>query len=377
MLTIAALGLPDWVWITLQWVSAILGLSLVAGTLLSMTPLSAWWARVWDFPRLQIAVAAPVCAAVFTASALLSGMNGWSVVLVVALGLSTIWQLYRIRPYTVLSKKQVERADDASVDDDHVLRLVISNVLQTNRDFDTWKRVVTARDPDVVAAAEVDQWWVDRIDGVYAESHPHSVKCPLDNLYGLALWSRLSLDDARVEFTVQDDIPSLHGVLTLRDGTRVDFHCLHPRPPMPPEHNSSQPRDAELVLTGRRIGEKRDREQTPTLVFGDLNDVAWSRTTDLFVKLSRLLDLRRGRGFYNTFNANSRLMRFPLDHIFISPEFRLVEMTVLDHVGSDHFPVSVTLAHEPDAAATQHPEAADAGEQEEASEVAAGVGDHS
>ena len=370
MLILADIG---WLWTTLQWVSATLGLLLVAGTVLSITPLSPWWARVWDFPRLQIAVAAPVLAGVYLLASAPGGYAGWDWTLSAMLLASCVWQLYRIRPYTPLGKEQVERSD-AIYGRPHVLRLVISNVLMTNRDYARWRAVIEPKDPDVIAAAEVDQAWVDQIDAIFGESHPHKVTCPLDNLYGLAVWSRLPIEDGRVEFIVQGDIPSIHGKLTLRDGTLVDFHCLHPRPPIPPEHGSSQPRDEELVLVGRRIGEKRRDGKVPTLVFGDLNDVAWSRTTDLFIKLGRLLDVRRGRGFYNTFSANSRLMRFPLDHCFISPEFRLVRMDVLDHVGSDHFPVSVVLAHEPDAARTQKPDVIDAGDQEEASEVAEGVG---
>ena len=291
-----ALGLPDWAWVTLQWISAGVGLLLVVGTTLSMTKLSAWWVRIWDFPRLQIAIAAPICAGIFIASSLVGGMSGWSLVLVITLILATLWQLSLIRPYTRLAKQQVERVQ-AGADDPHVLRLVISNVLQTNRDFDRWKHVVSTADPDVIAAAEVDEWWTSRIDGHFKQSHPHSVICPLDNLYGLALWSKLPLEDANVEFLVEDDIPSIHGAIVLRDGTHVDFHCLHPRPPAPAENTSSQPRDAELIQIGRRIGEKRDKHRTPTLVFGDLNDVAWSRTTNLFTKLSHLLDLRRGAGF--------------------------------------------------------------------------------
>ena len=82
---------------------------------------------------------------------------------------------------------------------------------------------------------------------------------------------------------------------------------------------------------------------------GDLNDVAWSPTSRLFLRLSGLLDARKGRGLYNTWNANHFLMRFPLDHIFHSHHFTLVDLERMPHIGSDHFPVYVTLSYEPEA----------------------------
>lgn len=362
--------MPMWAWITLEWAAGAIGVVIVAGTLASMTRSAAWWVRVWDFPRVQMAVIAFVAAVVFAMAGGRSGYGPIEYIFGVLLLASFGWQIWGIWPYTPLATKQVQRARGLGKNDARAIRLVISNVLQDNREYDRWRDVVLREDADVIAAAEVDDEWVRQIDAALAETHPHTVKCPLDNLYGLALWSRLPMHDAKVEFIVQDDIPSIHGQFELRDGTRVNFHCLHPRPPVPNESDSSGPRDAELVLVGRRVGANRDRDHTPTLVFGDMNDVAWSRTTDLFCKLGRLLDLRKGRGFYNTFSANSRILRFPLDHIFISPEFRLIDMRVLDHVGSDHFPVGVTLAFEPEKKHAQPAEAADAGEEQEATERA-------
>ena len=95
------------------------------------------------------------------------------------------------------------------------------------------------------------------------------------------------------------------------------------------------------------MGRKAKESGKPTIVAGDLNDVAWSHTTGLFQKISGLLDPRIGRGFYNTFHARYPAIRFPLDHVFVSESFRLVRLEKLPDMGSDHFPMYVELSYEP------------------------------
>jgi endonuclease/exonuclease/phosphatase (EEP) superfamily protein YafD len=117
-------------------------------------------------------------------------------------------------------------------------------------------------------------------------------------------------------------------------------------------------------MVGRAVKEANE----PTLVVGDLNDVAWSDTTTLFQKISGLLDPRVGRGMYNTFDANNPLLRWPLDHVFHSNHFKLLKLKRLAAFGSDHFPVYVALSYEPGTTAQQPEPGADRGEREEAEE---------
>ena len=365
-----ALAALDWLWISLRLLLALLGLLMAAGTLASLTRLPWWFVRGWDFPRLQVAVVSIAMGVGNLGIAAVQGIVEWyDWTFLAVMAVVAAWQAWRIHDYTPLSRVEVNSAT-AGLGAPNVLRLVISNVLEENEQYDRWRSVVLKEDPDVIAAAEVNQRWVQEIGQAFDESHPHRMSYPQTNCYGMGLWSRLPLHDAKLEFIVQEDIPSIHAELELKDGSRVCLHCLHPRPPVPQEGDTSAPRDAELVVVGKRIRKEREDGHTePTLVVGDLNDVAWSRTTKLFQKLSGLLDPRRGRGFYNTFNANSRFFRFPLDHVFISREFRLVDLRVLDHVGSDHFPVSITISLEPEKQGDQAKLTPDADDKQEAQET--------
>ncbi len=105
------------------------------------------------------------------------------------------------------------------------------------------------------------------------------------------------------------------------------------------EAKDSVLRDAELSIVGDQI---KDLDES-CIVMGDLNDVAWSRTTRLFQRMSGLLDPRVGRHDINTFHADYPLLRWSLDHVFHSTDFALVDMQRLAHIGSDHFPVYVVL----------------------------------
>ena len=54
-------------------------------------------------------------------------------------------------------------------------------------------------------------------------------------------------------------------------------------------------------------------------------------------------DPRVGRGLYPSFDANSRILRWPLDHVFVTPGFNFVQVRRLRDVGSDHFPMEAIL----------------------------------
>jgi endonuclease/exonuclease/phosphatase (EEP) superfamily protein YafD len=346
----------------MKWTAIIIGF---LGILLTVKPFirsANWFIRIGDFPRVQVLLCLIVSLLLLSFG--FDYRNAFDDIFAALLVVCLFYQLQTILPFTVLIRKEVQPArkdDDAASN----ISLLIFNVLMENDKYEDALQLILRYDSDIVLLAEPDENWARHLEPL-KEKYPHTVACPLDNRYGMLLYSRLALHDTELQFLIQDDIPSIHTQVELPDGRSVALHGVHPRPPMPGENTRSTERDGELLLVGKAIRESN----LPCIVAGDLNDVAWSRTTQLFRRISGLLDPRVGRGFYNTFHAHYPFLRVPLDHVFHSPHFRLVSIERINNsCGSDHFPVYIKLSLEPDAAAIQAKPYADRDETEEAHEV--------
>lgn len=316
----------------------IFGFIALVPTIASLSKLDYWWVRDFDFPRLQISVlilfVILYCGFVFDLSSFAE------IAMMLLLIASFIFQAAKIFPYTIFAKPQVSRFKGQP--GNQRISILVSNVLTTNKKYDQLIALIDEQNPDLVLTLETDKVWEKEL-AVIEKEYPHCVKIPLENFYGMHLYSKLELEDIEVKYLISDEIPSIHGKVKLRNGKKLHIHCLHPKPPSPSEDETSTNRDAELLLVGKAIDGRKS-----TLVFGDLNDVAWSRTTNLFMKLSGLLDPRIGRGFYNTFHAKYPIFRWPLDHVFHSSDFLLISLKRLRHIGSDHFPIFISLVYNPE-----------------------------
>lgn len=334
----------------------ILSVITLIPTLASLTKFDQWWVRGFDFPRIQIS--ASILIVIIGAIFVFAFDSTFHFILVGLLVLSFLYQAAKIFPYTPLAKKQVLSFNGG--DPTAIVSILVSNVLTTNTRYKDLIDLIREKQPDLILTLESDAKWekaLEEIETVY----PFGVKVPRDDFYGMHLYSRLKLEDAEVKYLIKDNTPSIHGYVRMDNRSRIKIHCLHPKPPSPTEASTSTHRDAELLLVGKDV--KADKESV--LVFGDLNDVAWSRTTKLFQTLSGLLDPRVGRGFYNTFHAGYKFLRWPLDHVFHTNDFTLIELARLRSIGSDHFPIFIKLNYEPRAEVLQNePDAATKEEEE-------------
>ncbi|WP_035454843.1 endonuclease/exonuclease/phosphatase family protein [Algoriphagus terrigena] len=302
----------------------------IASAYLPLIKWDHWSIRIFDYPRFQkliihllLILAWWIFGERITENLIWTGL----------LGIGAIYIFTQVYPYTVFGKKMIQKV---AFERENGLHVIVANVYQYNQHTRKLLDLIRQRDPDLVFLVETNQEWVDQLKPL-EERYPHRILCPLENTYGLAFYSKFPMVSKKVLHLIDEEIPSLEVDLRLRSGKIITVYAIHPTPPVPNENPTSTDRDAEILI----VGKKSKANPKPSLVIGDLNDVAWSYTTSLFLKTSELADPRRGRGFFSTFHAKVPLFRWPLDHVFLSKHFGLSSIKVLRGIGSDHFPIEM------------------------------------
>ncbi|MEI4486407.1 endonuclease/exonuclease/phosphatase family protein [Frigidibacter sp. MR17.14] len=317
-----------------DWALCLAGAVMILVTAASFLRIPHGAIRSLDFPRLQAFALCLVLAALIWWTEPAPWNLAWAGALVVA----ALAQAALILPFTPLWRRQSHRPSAPATE--RQMTILACNVKQSNRDYHRLIAAVRREDPDIVIGLETDEGWAEAL-AVLHDSYPHRVMLPQDNGYGITLQSRLEIYEHEVRELLLEGVPSIRARIALQNDEHFRLYIVHPEPPVP--YHDSEGRDAEIGM----VGIEAEKDPLPAVVAGDLNDVAWSHTTRRFQRLSGLLDPRVGRGFFNTFDARYPFLRWPLDHMFHDPRFRLVDMRRLEHVGSDHFPMLFSLQLEP------------------------------
>lgn len=244
------------------------------------------------------------------------------------------------------------------------IKVISTNIYQFNTDYQRFIDFINKHKPDVVLTIESNAEWQQHLQ-VLEKDYPHNKKIALENTYGMHFYSKIPVQKFTTHYFVADDIPSIEAHLQTSAGEEFVIFAVHPPPPSPSEETTSKERDGDLLCIAKRCKEINK----PIIVIGDFNTVAWSKITALFRKNSGLIDGRVGRGILASFHAKYWFFRIPLDLVFHSPTLRLHKLSVLENVGSDHFPIYCEFTLDNESAAHQHNEKISTKEQAETEEL--------
>ena len=298
--------------------------------------------KMLDFPRIQffiVSILSIILLILFTVK-----WKWYDYLLTIGLiGGVMIHGVYLVHYTTFVPETVTTAYEEDNAREDQVSILLV-NVKMTNKTVQPLLNTIKAKDPDLIITLEMDDWWMEQLKSI-ERNYKFTQKRTNEVAYGMCLYSKFPLENSKVSYLQNKSVPSFENMIKLKSGKRFILHSIHPVPPTLFEELPDNAGEEEVTLI--KIGEKVKKSKLPSIVAGDINDVSWGATDELTQTTNLLHDIRVGRGFYNSYNANNLLMRWPLDHLFVTKEFRVISLERMPKIGSDHFPIYTKLLLSP------------------------------
>lgn len=214
------------------------------------------------------------------------------------------------------------------------LRLLVANVWYPGSDYRPLTDLVERERPHVIGLTELTHEWAAGVSADLAE-YRHRILRPQPNGYGIGLYSRVPLGDARIVYPAGDWPPVVHATTNV-GGRTVDLFVVH-APSSTGPHSAGRHR-AFMRNLATVVGSQGEA----TLVCGDLNAAPW---TAAFQELRDRGGLERDdpwRPFEWTYPVWNRFLRVPIDQCLAGPAVSVSSRSG-PAIGSDHFPLLVEV----------------------------------
>jgi endonuclease/exonuclease/phosphatase (EEP) superfamily protein YafD len=216
------------------------------------------------------------------------------------------------------------------------MQVLSANVLRSNKKYDRVISLVRKEQPDLALFIEVNDGWSSALEQL-KDILPYSLSYPQEGYYGIALYSKFSLENGVFQEFGAKGIVSIVAQVTVGEET-VKVIGTHPVPPL--SFDQEKARNKQLAEISRYLQQIND----PKIVFGDLNITMWSPYYKEFVTTTGMRNARSGFGVQPTWYMKSPIFYIPIDHCLVSPDIQVRNSRVGENVGSDHLPIIVDLA---------------------------------
>ncbi len=238
---------------------------------------------------------------------------------------------------TVLPYQSTGQAAHADVSDTGPsVRVLLANVLLSNREHDRVLELVRNADADVLVFQEVNERWKSALAPITA-AYPYVAGKTREDPFGTMVYSRLPILDRGTLPHGAAGRSSLRLVIDVQ-GTPVSIVCTHPKPPL---------RAGSFTLRNQQLDHVTQLVETmprPLILVGDLNTTMWSPWFRRLCDRADLASVRLGEGVLGSWPAGlPGFLRIPIDHVLVSPDVTVSDCRLGDAVGSDHLPLIVDL----------------------------------
>jgi len=216
------------------------------------------------------------------------------------------------------------------------LKVLYANVFTRNQETALLGELVNDFQPDIVALAETGRHWAEALQYL-RDSYPYRLERFRDDNFGIALYSRLPLTHNEILSAPQTNVPSIRARCYWQD-EEITVFLTHPLPPSTPGQFVS--RNQQLAWLASLVKE----ESNPVVLVGDLNATETVAAFAKFMQMTGLADSRQGFGWQPSWPRLFVPALIPIDHALVSDEWRVIDRRLGPDIGSDHYPVCLTVA---------------------------------
>lgn len=207
------------------------------------------------------------------------------------------------------------------------LTLFYANTNLYNQDVSGVRSIVTERKPDTVVIVEASEDWIVR-SGL-RETYPFRHEILNRGVWGIALFSRFPLSEIREDLG-EDVPPVIIAQMEVSSDYRVPIAAVHLPPPV------SQDAWTMARYGARRLSTELRHASEPWIIVGDFNSGPYGRVYESFQNAARVQNAAIGFGLFQTWNAQSQILRATIDHIFVKENVLVTNFETVKVAGSDH-----------------------------------------
>ena len=223
--------------------------------------------------------------------------------------------------------------------DANTMQAMSFNVLTRNSNKQAVIDYVLESDATIVVLMEVDRNWLYALVDPLSNKYPYYEAAPRGDNFGMVMFSQIPFDESSIADLGDDDLPSIDARFIGPDGKPFRVIGSHPLPPIGGFNWHS--RNRQLAAVAESVA----RDETPTLVVGDLNCTPWSPFFADLLRIGGLRDSGKGFGIRSTwYVGGSAINSLPIDHVCVTDEIRIHSREIGPPLGSDHRAVSVEFS---------------------------------
>ncbi|MCD6339407.1 MAG: endonuclease/exonuclease/phosphatase family protein [Verrucomicrobia bacterium] len=215
------------------------------------------------------------------------------------------------------------------------LRLICWNAKVDNPYKEFAAQALRRRWADVVGLVEINRAWegaLARAESVWT----NRLVVPRNDPFGMALFASLPARRIRPVYLGSGCEPSIEAELEAH-GVPIYLLLSHPVPPETPRYAAL--RNEQLLASAKLLASRAG----PRIWMGDFNLTPFSPWYSKLLRISGLRDTLRGRGYQWSWPADMPWLGIPIDHCWVSEDFRVLGRRVERGPGSDHRMLQICL----------------------------------